>query len=103
MTYIHRSLESVVTQASEWFPVILVIGSRQVGKTTMLRHLMQGSTRSYVTLDDLTERSLAKKDPIFFFKRTRRRFSSMKFSMRRNSFLRLNEPPIPEPNPGPFG
>lgn len=66
MTYIHRSLESVVTQASEWFPVILITGSRQVGKTTMLRHLMQGSTRSYVTLDDLTERSLAKKDPDLF-------------------------------------
>ena len=59
-------MESIVTQASEWFQVILVTGSRQVGKTTMLRRLMQGSSRSYVTLDDLTERSLAKNDPDLF-------------------------------------
>ena len=40
-------------------------GARQVGKTTVLRQLMTGD-REYVTLDDLDERSLAKRDPAMF-------------------------------------
>ncbi|NMA60196.1 MAG: AAA family ATPase, partial [Clostridiales bacterium] len=35
------------------FPVALVCGPRQVGKTTMLKHLSQNENRTYVTLDDL--------------------------------------------------
>ncbi len=39
---------------------------RQVGKTTMLQKLMEGTERGYVTLDDLNERALAKSDPELF-------------------------------------
>lgn len=66
MNYIHRSLEEVVKQVTEEYPVIFVTGPRQVGKTTMLQKLMAGTGRSYVTLDDLTERSMAKTDPELF-------------------------------------
>ena len=66
MAYIQRSLESVVTQVSKEYPVVLVTGPRQVGKTTMLQKLMEGTERSYVSLDDLNERSLAKTDPEMF-------------------------------------
>ena len=66
MQYIFRSLEKVVAQVTEEYPVVLVTGPRQVGKTTMLQKLMEGTDRSYVSLDDLSERSLAKTDPEMF-------------------------------------
>ena len=66
MNYIRRSLEKVVIQASREYPVILVTGPRQVGKTTMLQKLMEGTGRSYVSLDDLNERNMAKTDPELF-------------------------------------
>lgn len=66
MNYIKRSLEQVVLQANKEYPVILVTGPRQVGKTTMLQKLMEGTDRSYVSLDDLNERSMAKTDPELF-------------------------------------
>jgi len=64
--YISRSLEKVVAQVTKEYPVVLVTGPRQVGKTTMLQKMMEGTNRSYVTLDDLNERSLAKTDPEMF-------------------------------------
>lgn len=66
MTYIHRHLENIVTQLSNEYPAILITGPRQVGKTTMLKNLMQGTNRGYVSLDDLNERELAIKDPSLF-------------------------------------
>jgi predicted AAA+ superfamily ATPase len=66
MKYIARSLESVVEQVTKEYPVVLVTGARQVGKTTMLRKLMESTDRNYVSLDDLNERSLAKTDPQLF-------------------------------------
>lgn len=66
MHYISRSLETVVKQVTLEYPVVLVAGPRQVGKTTMLQKLMEGTERGYVTLDDLNERSLAKTDPEMF-------------------------------------
>lgn len=66
MKYINRSLESVISKATDEYPVVLVTGPRQVGKTTMLQKLMEGSTRGYVSLDDLNERNLAKNDPEMF-------------------------------------
>jgi AAA+ family protein len=66
MPYIKRSLEKVVLQATKEYPVVLVSGSKQVGKTTMLKKLMEGTNRNYVSLDDLQERALAKNDPEMF-------------------------------------
>lgn len=66
MKYITRNLEHVVQQVSTEYPVVLVTGPRQVGKTTMLKKLMEGTNRGYVTLDDLNERQLAKTDPELF-------------------------------------
>ena len=64
--YIKRNLENVVSQVTKEYPVVLVTGPRQVGKTTMLKKLMEGTDRGYVTLDDLNERALAKTDPELF-------------------------------------
>lgn len=66
MHYIKRNLEKVVAQVTKEYPVVLVTGPRQVGKTTMLQKLMEGTERGYVTLDDLNDRSLAKNDPELF-------------------------------------
>ena len=66
MNYITRSLEKVVMEVTKEYPVVLVTGPRQVGKTTMLQKLMDGTGRNYVSLDDLTERDLAKRAPELF-------------------------------------
>lgn len=66
MKYISRNLENIVNQVTKEYPVVLVTGPRQVGKTTMLQKLMEGTDRGYVTLDDLNERSIAKTDPELF-------------------------------------
>ena len=67
MTYIHRTLERKFTRMSSFFKAVLVTGARQVGKTTMLRHLAEGQNRTYITLDNLMARDLAKSDPVLFF------------------------------------
>ena len=66
MKYIHRDLESVISEVTKEYPVVLVTGPCQVGKTTMLQQMMEGTPRGYVSLDDLTERALAKSDPELF-------------------------------------
>ncbi|MCL2404457.1 MAG: ATP-binding protein [Defluviitaleaceae bacterium] len=69
MTYIKRGMESVVSRLNNQYPAILITGPRQVGKTTMLQKLMkdENRNRTYVTLDSLEDRSLAKNDPAMFF------------------------------------
>ena len=64
--YIKRDMEKLVTELSSEYPAILITGPRQVGKTTMLQKLMEGTGRAYVTLDDLNARQLAKTDPELF-------------------------------------
>ena len=66
--YIPRTIEAYVERASRQFPVLLLTGARQVGKTTLLRHLADES-RCYVTLDDPLSRSLANEDPRLFLSR----------------------------------
>ena len=66
MRYIYRNLETVVKQVTKEYPVVLLTGPRQVGKTTMLQKLMEDTNRGYVSLDDLNERNLAKTDPELF-------------------------------------
>ena len=66
--YVPRTLEPFIIQAGEQFPVVLLTGARQVGKTTLLRRLSQGE-RVYVTLDDPLILSLARTDPALFMQR----------------------------------
>lgn len=65
MTYIKRDMEQKILALSKEYSCILVTGPRQVGKTTVLKRLMDAN-REYVTLDDLEERRLAKNDPAMF-------------------------------------
>ncbi len=66
--YIPRRLEGAVRRANETFPVVLVTGPRQSGKTTLLQHLREPERR-YVSLDDLDMRQLARDDPKLFLAR----------------------------------
>ncbi len=65
MSYIKRDLEKKIISLSKEYACLLIVGPRQVGKTTVLRHLMSDE-RSYVTLDDLEDRGMAQKDPALF-------------------------------------
>jgi len=69
MKYIRRAMEKTFLRLNKEFSAILITGPRQVGKTTMLLKLMneENINREYVTLDDLTEREMAKNDPKMFF------------------------------------
>ncbi len=67
--YHQRTLENFFVDASQQFPIILVTGPRQVGKTTFLRHLSEGAKRTYVTLDDPNLAALAKEEPKLFLER----------------------------------
>ncbi|MBN1500108.1 MAG: ATP-binding protein [Spirochaetes bacterium] len=60
-----RTISSTIISASNSFPVLLLTGPRQVGKTTLLENLAK-TNRNYVTLDDLEQRNLAKTDPALF-------------------------------------
>lgn len=66
MKYIKRSFEDKFLALNEEYSCLLLIGTRQVGKSTMLEHLMEGTDRNVVTLDNLEERKLAKNDPQLF-------------------------------------
>ncbi len=66
MEYITRELERKFLKLNDFFKVVLVTGARQVGKTTMLKHL-SSPERTYVTMDNTMARELAKTDPVLFF------------------------------------
>lgn len=66
--YINRAMEKTVLDIQSSFPVLLITGPRQVGKTTMLKKLSDNK-RQYVTLDDPLLRELAATDPALFLQR----------------------------------
>lgn len=61
-------MEKQFSELNKEYPAVLITGSRQVGKTTMLEKLIkeEGKMREYVSLDDLNERDMAKNDPKMF-------------------------------------
>ena len=60
--YIRRSLEPVLKRAVREFPVVIVTGPRQSGKTTLLKHLFADSY-TYVSLEPPDIRAVAGEDP----------------------------------------
>jgi len=64
MKYITRDIEGELKKISAQFPVTLLTGPRQTGKTTMLTRLFPGYR--YITFDDSSMRLSARKDPAAF-------------------------------------
>jgi len=63
-----RTIEPTLRSISESFPVLLLTGPRQVGKTTLLNKMAEGNRR-VVSLDSPTVRALAKNEPELFLQR----------------------------------
>ena len=66
MRYIPRDLERKFLHMSAAFKAVMVVGARQVGKSTMLKHLAEDQARAYVTMDDTQLRAFAQADPKLF-------------------------------------
>ncbi|MCL2293422.1 MAG: ATP-binding protein [Spirochaetes bacterium] len=64
MNYIPREIEKELKKISAQFPVTLLTGPRQTGKSTMLMHLFP--KYHYITFDDSSLRLSARKDPAAF-------------------------------------
>ncbi len=62
--YIKRSLEPVLEQAAREFPVVVLTGPRQSGKTTLLQHVF-GQGYAYVGVAGGPRRDAA---PVAFVK-----------------------------------
>ena len=58
-----RWIAPLLTRALSVFPVVVVAGARQVGKTTLVRELCPGPKRKYYTLDSLDILTQAKENP----------------------------------------
>lgn len=63
---IQRFFADYIREMLTAFPVVAVVGPRQVGKSTLVTGPEIGEGRRYVTLDDLSWRSLAEGDPKSF-------------------------------------
>jgi hypothetical protein len=59
---IERTIQPVIERTSKGFPVLLLTGMRQIGKSWVMERF-EGKDRRYVTLDDLKARTMAKSDP----------------------------------------
>jgi predicted AAA+ superfamily ATPase len=66
--YIDRTITAIIHKVSNHFPVLLITGPRQIGKTTCLQKASD-TKRTYVTLDDPQARELAITDPKLFLQR----------------------------------
>ncbi|DAB34026.1 MAG TPA: ATPase [Sulfurospirillum sp. UBA12182] len=60
MEYINRFIIEDIKNYLKYFPVLLISGARQVGKSTLALHL---NIKNYITLDDINIYEMAKNDP----------------------------------------
>lgn len=66
MAYLNRSLENEILSVSENTAVLLLIGPRQSGKTTMLQYLMENTCRRYIDLENPETLRSVIEDPELF-------------------------------------
>ena len=68
--YKNRTIENSLNSLIDNCPIIMITGPRQVGKTTLLNHLVSISDKkiNYVSLDNLLIRNQAIEDPELFLR-----------------------------------
>ncbi len=64
MNYLKRLLEDKLTRLASHFPVLVLTGARQVGKSTLLRHLQPNA--QHITFDPIIDIGNARQDPELF-------------------------------------
>ena len=69
MEYISRHIESTVLEMAKYFPVIVITGPRQSGKTTLIKHLF-GEYLQF-SMEDLHIREFAEQDPVAFLEQNK--------------------------------
>lgn len=68
MKYIKRHLEEKIVKYVNQFPVIVVTGARQSGKSTLLNHLFKDKDWEYINFDQRGILERVKSDPDLFVK-----------------------------------
>lgn len=63
---IPRFLETTIENSIQNFPVTILMGARQVGKSTLISKIADKFSYTYISLDDLLLRKEANEDPVFF-------------------------------------
>ncbi|TYB30085.1 AAA family ATPase [Aggregatibacter actinomycetemcomitans] len=63
--YLSRQIQPLVSRLLKQFPAVLVTGARQVGKSTLLKHIAKDY--AYLTFDDPLLLEQAKQEPRLFF------------------------------------
>lgn len=63
--FVKRNIKDAFERVNSFFPVVLLIGARQVGKSTFLRKIAEPG-RKYVSLDPLDVQKQAREDPRLF-------------------------------------
>jgi hypothetical protein len=97
MTYIPRNAESRLQHFASGYPVVVVTGPRQSGKSKLVRHAFPD--HHYVSLDDLDQREFAETDPRGFLNQfggapswTRRNAALPCFLISRHASMNGNNP-----------
>lgn len=63
---IKRTIKKEIDKALENYPVVLVTGARQVGKSTLVYEYVEERGYDYVSLDNIDQRKIALNDPKYF-------------------------------------
>ena len=64
MRYLHRHIEKQILESAQYFKAILILGARQVGKSTLLSHLFPDVKA--IVFDPVQDIYKAREDPEFF-------------------------------------
>lgn len=68
MKVIQRTINSKIKEALKAYPIIVITGARQIGKSTEVYKFVEKGYK-YVSLDNIDERKLAQSDPKYFIER----------------------------------
>ena len=66
--FLSRTLKDYISKVNDFFPIVMITGPRQVGKTSLLEECAKDN-RKYVSLDSSEKRTLAQNDPALFLQR----------------------------------
>jgi predicted AAA+ superfamily ATPase len=100
---IKRQAEKQIAAAIEDARVVMVVGPRQAGKTTLVRALATGALpRSYVTLDEAGTRRAAAEDPVGFVAGLRRPVAIDEVQRVPDLLLEIKRTVDLDPRPGDF-